>query len=579
MAEYAAALAAFQRVTALAIEHHAALDTATRLMHAHAWVGGGATAFTTDLTGHRTRLQSSLSAAMRAMADLVVRQGGPNPAIPAVTTSPTGASAPAGAFRGIDPQAMATLASALDQAAHTLAPAGARLGSELTGHGLSAQPGHTLGQVAGWSAESSRDLRQRLSRIQRSVPWSTLPAGRAAYDLFGAHAPGSAQVRRLLNQIAAGDAGAVRALLAVQEKGQDTSLAARVNTWWHTLPEDSRLTTLAGFGNLNGLPATIRDQANRHWLSAEKARLTTELEKTAIDHPEHLGTWEKIANQLRRLNLIEQELQPRPGYPSPLLLAFDLTGNGRLIISWGNPDTADITVTNVSGLTSGLDAAHGDLERARALWRQAAVTGGGKSIASITWLGYDAPQIDPGLFDPGKSVAFQGAAAKGGAALASFTDGLRASHHPSSTARAVVIGHSYGSLTSGHAATLRPGRLADDLILVGSPGVGVNHASELGLDPKHVWVGEAGGDPVTTLGSFGADPGDDSFGAHRFPVGREVYTAAHSSYWDAGSTSLRNMGRLINGQYDHLTMPRPGSGQPQLLMPEIDPALARKPNR
>ncbi|MFI6536082.1 alpha/beta hydrolase [Nonomuraea sp. NPDC050547] len=574
MAEYAAALAAFQRVTALAIEHHAALDTAARLMHAHAWVGGGAAAFTTDLTGHRTRLQSSLSAAMRALGDLVVRQGGPNPTTPALTTSPTGASAPAGAFRGIDPQAMSTLVSVLDHAGHTLASAGSRLGSELAGHGLSAQPGHTLGQVAGWSAESGRDLRQRLSRIQRSVPWSTLPAGLAAYDLFGAHAPGSGQVRQLLHRVAAGDAGAVPALLAVQESGQDTTLAARVNAWWHALPEDPRPTTLAGFGNLNGLPAAIRDQANRHWLSAEKARLATELKKS-FDRPEDLGGWEKTANQLRRLNLIEEELQPRPGYPSPLLLAFDLTGNGRLIISWGDPDTADITVTNVSGLTSGLDAAHGDLERARALWRQAAVTGGGKSIASITWLGYDAPQIDPGLFDPGKSVAFEGAAAKGGAALASFTDGLRASHHPSGTARSVVIGHSYGSLTSGHAATLRPGRLADDLILVGSPGVGVNHARELGLDPKHVWVGEAGGDPVTTLGSFGADPGDESFGAQRFPVGRNVWTSAHSSYWDRHSASIRNMGRLINGQYDELDQPEPLSKSPQLLMPELAPEQNR----
>ncbi|MFI6906515.1 alpha/beta hydrolase [Nonomuraea sp. NPDC050394] len=575
MAEYAAALAAFQRVTALAIEHHAALDTAARLMHAHAWVGGGATAFTADLTGHRTRLQSSLSVAMRALGDLVVRQGGPNLTIPAVTTSPTGASAPAGAFRGIDPHAMTTLVSALDHAGHTLATAGARLGSELTGHGLSAQPGHALGQVAGWSVESGRDLRRRLSRIQRSVPWGTLPAGLAAYDLFGDHAPGSGRVRRLLNQVAAGDAGAVGALLAVQEGGQDASLAARVNAWWHALPEDPRPTTLPGFGNLNGLPAAVRDQANRHWLSAEKARLTTQLEKAAVDHPEDLGAWEKIANQLRRVRLIEQELRPRPGYPGPLLLAFDLTGNGRLIISWGDPDTADITVTNVSGLTSGLDAAHGDLERARALWRQAAVTGGGTSTASITWLGYDAPQIDPGLFDPGKSVLFAAAAAKGAAALASFTDGLRASHHPSSTARAVVIGHSYGSLTSGQAATLRPGRLADDLILVGSPGVGVNHASELGLDPNHVWVGEAGGDPVTALGSFGADPGDASFGARRFPVGRNVWTSAHSSYWDRDSVSVRNMGRLINGQYDELDQPEPLSKSPQLLMPELAPEQNR----
>ncbi|MFI6479271.1 alpha/beta hydrolase [Nonomuraea sp. NPDC050663] len=581
MAEYAAALEAFKRATALAADHHAALDTAARLMAAHTWVGGGATAFTTTLADSRTRLQTALSSALQSLATQVVRQGGPPPFVPQVTTTPVTLSPTPSAFQGIDPRAMTALAASLDQAAHTLTAAGARLATELSTHGLPSQPGHTVGQIASWAATQSTDLRRRLTLIQHTVPTGPLPSGLTAHHLFGAHAPDPHATGTLLNRLATGDRAALKRLLELQ--GRDADLAARVNAWWRGLAEavQSTLVGVGGFGLLNGVPSKVRDTANRGWLAREKARLTAELDRatTTFGHPLDLGGWERIANQLRRIEYIEKKIIPVSGYPPPLLLAFDVTGQGRLVVSWGDPDTADITVTNVSGLTSGLDVAHGDLERARALWRQADATSGGRTIASITWLGYDAPQLDPGLIDPGRTVALGNAAAAGGRALAAFTDGLRASHEPSATARQVVVGHSYGSLTTGHAARLRPGRLADELIFVGSPGVGVDHAGELGMDPRRVWVGEAGGDPVAALGRFGADPGNASFGARHFPVGREVYTAAHSSYWDADSASLRNIGRLINGQHDKLTAPPPLNDKPQLLMPELDPDLALKLNR
>ncbi|GAA4076444.1 alpha/beta hydrolase [Nonomuraea soli] len=575
MAEYAAALEAFKRATALAADHHTALDAAARLMATCTWVGGGATAFTTALAGSRTRLQTALSSALQSLATQVVRQGGPPPGIPRVTTTPVTLSPAPSAFQGIDPQAMTALASTLDQAAHTLAAAGARLATELSTHGLPSQPGHTVGQIAGWAAAQSTDLRRRLALIQRTVPSGALPAGITAHHLFGAHAPDPHETGALLARLAAGDTAALARLLELQEQGRDADLAARVNAWWRGLTDRVKeaLVGVGGFGLLNGVPSSVRDTANRRWLGSEKARLRAELDEatTAFGHPLDLGGWERIANQLRRIEYIERELRPVPGYPDPLLLAFDLTGQGRLVVSWGDPDTADITVTSVSGLTSGLDVAHGDLGRARALWRQADATGGGRSVASITWLGYDAPQLDPGLLDARKSVAFQASAAAGGASLAAFTDGLRASHEPTSTGRTVVIGHSYGSLTSGRAATLRPGRFADELIIVGSPGVGVSHAAELGVNPRHVWVGEAGGDPVAALGRFGTDPGHSSFGGQRFPVGRDVWTSAHSSYWNPQSPSLINMGHLINGGYHRLVRPEPLNDQPQLLLPALAP--------
>ncbi|MEV0196980.1 alpha/beta hydrolase [Nonomuraea sp. NPDC050691] len=590
MADHRAALAAYERASALAAGHHADLDPAARLMHAHAWVGGGAPAFADALSRHRAALQSSLAHALHALALLVVRHGGPAPAVPALTTSVTTLAPVPGRFQGIDPNAMTALVTSLGQVAHTLPVAGARLAAELSGHGLSPEPGHALGRIATWTSAQSDDLRRRLHRIRETVPGlspppgfaASLPSGLAAYGLFGAHATDPVGAERLLARVGAGDEEAVTRLLSVQEGATDAGLAARVAAWWATLSAAARerLVTLPRFGLLNGLPASVRDRANRHWLAEQRTRLERDLETATTDlgrlaDPGLLGGWERIAARLRRLDLIEAELHPAPGHPAPLLLAFDVTGQGRLVVSWGDPDRADITVTSVSGLTSGLDAAHGDLERSRALWQQASYYSGIQSIASITWLGYDAPQLDPGLMDPAKSVAFASAAAEGGKALASFNDGLHAAHNPSSTARTVVIGHSYGSLTTGRAAVLRPGRFADDVILIGSPGVGVDHARQLGVRAEHVWVGEAGNDPVAALGRFGSDPGDASFGGRHMPVGRDVFTSAHSSYWQPYSVSLQNMGRIINGQYDKIVHPPPLNTQPQLLMPELGDSTER----
>src|SRR5262245_39509328 len=113
MAEYTAAQAAFGRAASLAAAHHAALDSAARLMSANAWVGGGAPAFAADLSRYRTQLQSSLTTALHALASQVVRQGGPPPAIPLTTSSVASIGAAPGSFQGIDVTAMTTLISTL----------------------------------------------------------------------------------------------------------------------------------------------------------------------------------------------------------------------------------------------------------------------------------------------------------------------------------------------------------------------------------------------------------------------------------------------------------------------------------
>lgn len=127
------------------------------------------------------------------------------------------------------------------------------------------------------------------------------------------------------------------------------------------------------------------------------------------------------------------------------------------------------------------------------------------TFASMVWLGYDPP---PGLekLQEGDTrpleVMDTDRAAKGGAAYDTFMAGLRATHD-GPPAHLVALAHSYGSTTVGLGAQMSGGTGADDIILVGSPGTGAQRASQLHIDPSHVWVGDAENDPVSHLPSKG----------------------------------------------------------------------------
>ncbi|MFI6479065.1 alpha/beta hydrolase [Nonomuraea sp. NPDC050663] len=561
---------AFRAVAALATEHAADLDAATRVMAASAWVGGGAPHFTASLATHRSSIQSAFSMALAALAGEVVRRGEPAPAAPSIATQVPIASATHGPFRGIDTQAMRGLVTMLDQAAERLPAAGARVRALLSATGQPASPGWTIAAAGQWSGTQAPDLRRRLARIQRDSPW--LPSDSVAFDLFGGYATAT-DPDTLLAKVASGDPAALTQLLARRDPG----LAARVHAWWHRLPAtvQERLTRLPGFGSLNGLPAAIRDQANRAFLTTEKQRLQAQLDQlahvmedlSALAVPASLVARDQIGKLLRNIAMIERALAAggRDGHPPALLLALDLHGTGRLVVSWGDPDAADTVVTYVPGLNTELAGFAGDIDRARVLWQQSQATAGKQAIASIAWLGYDAPQLE-NLLDAPASVASDAPAERGAVELAAFSDGLRAAGGEGT--RYVVLGHSYGSLVSGKAALLRPGRLADEFVFVGSPGVGVEHARELKVGAERVWVGEDPNDPVAMLGRFTRDPGDAGFGGRVFSAGSRHVVQAHSGYWDAHTPSLLNMARIVNGEYDGLVTPLLDI-QPQLLLPQL----------
>ncbi|WP_449345039.1 alpha/beta hydrolase [Streptomyces narbonensis] len=84
------------------------------------------------------------------------------------------------------------------------------------------------------------------------------------------------------------------------------------------------------------------------------------------------------------------------------------------------------------------------------------------------------------------------------------------------------------------------------MIVVGSPGMNVDHADQLHVSPSRLWVGIGSGDGVVNWAAdktLGPNPADSGFGAEHMYVD----TSEHSDYWDDGGQSLENQGRIIAG--------------------------------
>ncbi|MET7339697.1 alpha/beta hydrolase [Streptomyces sp. NPDC005547] len=294
---------------------------------------------------------------------------------------------------------------------------------------------------------------------------------------------------------AAGDAAAVRVAARGYLKSRiprDATPAAR-REWWEHLTDEQREEYLAVYpdqiGNLDGIPSLVRDTANRDNLQLLIGKLEGRDDETS---------------QVRLAGLREIDRQLAAGGQPPMyLLGIGDEGNGRAIVSFGNPDTARNVSAYVPGLNTSLDKefATGDLKRARDTAIGAKEMDPDSTVASIVWLGYDAPQAS--IDDPMNSLDVAGDAnAKAGASsYRQFMAGISATNQ-NVDPHVTAIGHSYGSLTVGLAAQHGggiPG--ADDVVLVGSPGTGARSADELGVGREHVFVGAAENDPVTKLPS------------------------------------------------------------------------------
>ncbi|RGD61156.1 hypothetical protein DR950_28365 [Kitasatospora xanthocidica] len=362
-----------------------------------------------------------------------------------------------------------------------------------------------------------------------------------------------------------------------------------VNSWWNGLDPAGRQWFIdhhpEKVGNLDGIPADVRDQVNRSYLDKRLSELKGK-QRTKEEEAE----FKKLQPIQERL---AQDDQAKDGRPHSYLIGIGAEGQGRAILSFGNPDTATDISSYVPGITTtpdslgkatpGTTPGTNEAENALNVWREAnkKVKPGG-SAASIVWLGYDPPDIGVGAATPAQ-------AAKGAPDYARFVTGLRATNASGQCPHITSIGHSYGSLLVGLATkeASHQGNLTlpDDVVIIGSPGVGVKHAADLGMPAGHVWAGAAGNDPVTQIPSaanqavpwpfkgvagadphdlwYGRDPASESFGAKRFTVdgwsksGSVVDFGMHTKYLapETGGPSLGNIGSIVAGRTDdvHLT--------------------------
>ncbi|MFB6568384.1 alpha/beta hydrolase [Streptomyces noursei] len=345
-------------------------------------------------------------------------------------------------------------------------------------------------------------------------------------------------------------AGAAVGLESAPAKGTDPK---KVRDWWNGLSDEEKDEQLAlnpsVIGNLDGIPAKTRDKANR-----------VNLDRLIAMYPEPVPDDVKERHdgfKAVRKRLADDEWKE----PEPLLLGISPEGQGRAILSYGNPDTADNVAAYVPGLgTTVADVGGEDGDRAKDVWKSANDADNQHKTASIVWLGYDAPQ-DEEVAEPDRGK-------RGGADFGTFLDGIQATHQ-GDRPHVTAIGHSYGSFTVGQAAQREGGIPADDIVLVGSPGTGAQRAEQLGVGAGHVWVGAADSDPVTHAPSnyelipggaiahimdphelhFGQDPSSEEFGGNRFTVDPGLPWSSHSNYFDnaegSDGESLRNMGRIV----------------------------------
>jgi pimeloyl-ACP methyl ester carboxylesterase len=275
--------------------------------------------------------------------------------------------------------------------------------------------------------------------------------------------------------------------------------------------------------------------------------------------------------------VVRQQLaQARAADGAAQLLVFDPTAfgyQGRSAIAVGDVDTADNVAFLVPGLGSDvLDSTASLTGTALRVETEARQVAPAETTATVAWVGYDAPSLAGGIFDD--------AAEDGAELLADDVLAVQASRQLAP--HLTVVAHSYGSTTAGVA--LRDNQTGtDDLVLVGSPGAGVEHAAALNVPAGHVFVGASSRDPVSYVDRFGADPSQESFGAVRFEaeaVGRSWHLSFgdHGKYFDPHSESLANIAHVVTGDYAGV-VPAPYREDVFLLPDGInsDPESGREP--
>ena len=282
-----------------------------------------------------------------------------------------------------------------------------------------------------------------------------------------------------------------------------------------------------------------------------------------------LDKQEYLQIRLADLEAIRDQVQGNAGATLLVLEPGNLGDNVRAAIAIGDVDNAQHVATLVPGMgTNCRENGWLNVEFAKNLKWAAENFGGAEagSVATIAWMGYDAPPDITKTLDP--SVMSIDKAEAGAEKLNGFVTGI----HSWRSERGLdvhqsIIPHSYGSTTAGIAMRDIGKGVVDDLVYTGSPGAGVSSVGTLGVDPEHTWVSATPHlDAVQGMGpdeTFGRDPKElegighlsgDTSGGEGYKTGPFHWpNANHSSYFhkpetaDKHNYALEDIGKVITG--------------------------------
>jgi hypothetical protein len=174
--------------------------------------------------------------------------------------------------------------------------------------------------------------------------------------------------------------------------------------WWDCLSDSQRADCIAMHpgvvGALDGLPSEIRDEANRTVLDEAHGEYALKLATIPPPPDDPLSAdwtlwnmqygdeYRRVTGRLKGMDAIQSRFDAtgENGMPEAYLLWFDPEGgghDGKVILTNGNPDTADHTGIYVPGMTTNINDIGKDLGRSDRLWMQSHLQAPGQKVSTV----------------------------------------------------------------------------------------------------------------------------------------------------------------------------------------------------